>query len=176
MEKRIKLETWFLVCFNHEDRESKALWQYTGWDFLMLMDASASLQCASQQVPLTEPLCHPALHGIWRDYCSLPCCLITPGMVQCLSPGAVLWQPSAHFANSLRVSSKSHLRLKTKQQRLDFFLFPCQQLHIPCQDVTCNTLHYRHTSLMLTQSRETLTALSHVTSGLMHQGKALALW
>lgn len=90
----------------------------------------------------------------------------------CCSLAAI--SPFCQFTET--VSSKSHLRLKTKQQRLDFFLFPCQKPYIPCQDVTCNTLHYRHTSLMLTQSRGTLTALSHIISGLMHQGKASALW
>lgn len=173
-----KSETWFLVGFNHGDRESRAVWEYTGWDFPVLMDASASLQCESQQVSLTEPLCHPfsqhlmGYEGITAP--SLPCHSWNGAvpLSWCCSLAAI--SPFCQFPET--ISSKSHLRLKTKQKRLDVLLFPCQKLYVPCQVVTCNTLNYRHTSLMLTQSRETLTALSHIISGLMHQGKASALW
>lgn len=88
---------------------------------------------------------------------------------QCCSLAAI--SPFCQFPQT--VSSKSHLRLKTKQPRLDSCLLPCQKLYVACQDVTWSTLHYRHTPLMLTQSRETLTAWSHLISALMCQGKAL---
>lgn len=168
---------WFLVGFNHRDRESGALWGHTGWDFPMPMDASTSLWCESQQVHVTEPLCHAfsqhhaGCRGIISTSLPRRSCNGAVPLSQPCSLAVV--SPFCQFTET--ISYKSHLRLKTKQQRLDFFFFPCQKPYVPCQDATRNTLHYRHTSFMLTQSRETFTASSHVISSLMHQGKASAL-
>lgn len=140
----------------------------------MPTDVSTSLQWEPLQVHMTESLFHPFSqhHMGCRGTCSLPPLML---LQWCSASLPVLQfgrhQPilPLHWDNFLQIT------LETKQQRCDCFSFPCQKPYVPCQDVTHNTLHYRHTSFMLTQKRDTFTASSHVISSLMHWGKASVL-
>lgn len=116
---------------------------------------SVSLSCAE---PRASRAASPP--GLWGFL--LPPCL--PGHCWRAAVPLLLLQLGSHqptWPTPETVPSKARLRLKTKQPRLGFCLLPC-------------TLHCRHTPLMLTQSRETLTAFAPY-SGLMHQER-LQLW
>lgn len=116
----------------------------------------------------------PVPRGMLGDYCHLPPSMLLPcrsASLPVLKFGSRQPILPIHWDNFLQTT----LETKDKTAEAWFLFFPCQKPYVPCQDVTRNTLRYRHTSFMLIQSRETFTPSSHVISSLMHQGKASAL-
>lgn len=161
------LDTWFLVGFNHHDRKSRALgihrmrcfqcWQMHPPLF------SASL-CRFTRLNPLPPLLPAGRKRIIAT--SLP--LAT---VRCLSPSAAVWQSSAHPILPIHWNNFLPITLETKDKtaKADFFFLPLSEAI--CAMPRCDTRHLA----VQTHVTHADSALAHVISSLMHQGKASAL-
>lgn len=100
-----KLDIWFLVGFNHHDKESGAQDGVFQHQWMCPPPFSVSLS----RFTLLNLSATPSASTTWHaGALVLPPSLNTLGMMQCPSPSTAIWQSSAHFDNSLRQFPSNH--------------------------------------------------------------------